>query len=406
LKMLSKTEELKPVFCNTATGQTKPIDCIRVDGAGDEGPSHEAVQYFWTDWHMNNSKVATLVTTRCSGSSYLNRVELQNGCLSLGHANTFIPSTMAGCNLDPETGNIDQAKLKENLNLAITAYVSRVNGCPCGDTNIQLFRGSDSSHLQEISSSLDTFLKGSRKQKEALQYQQPELHTHFQRVWDVRNRHMIKNLPTYLFYLKCCFKEDCPHPVCQSGEFVTLRWYSGGPTIDFLPFPFPDPKRPHGGSCDTCKSFCCGHYITKLVNITNPQDVKTIVMPPSVVLKESFNTKQPAAATEIADICPDLAKRVLLSEDETKIWLNHLESIVQNRKRGAAKAALTRKKKGNVNRDSESETYCGTCKVEYSKSKSKFWIFCDLCELWYCSSCEHLSSEPETHKYLCKKCCK
>ena len=181
---------------------------------------------------------------------------------------------------------------------------------------------------------------------------------------------------------------------------MTLRWYTGGPTIDYLPFPFPDPKRPYGGSCETCKDFCCGHYITKLVNITNPQDVKSILMPPSVVLKESF-AKQ--AATEIANICPDLAKRVLLSEEDTKIWLNHLETIVQNRKRGAAKAALTRKKKSSVNSESESETFCGVCKVEYSKSKSKFWIFCDLCELWYCSLCEHLSSEPESDTYICKK---
>lgn len=384
LVMLSKTEELKPVFSNTATGQTKPIDCIRVDGAGDEGPTHEVVQYFWTDWHVNNSKVATLVTTRCSGSSYLNRVELQNGCLSLGHANTFIPSTMAGCNIDPETGNIDQAKLKENLNLAITAYVSRVSGCSCGDTTIQLFRGSNSDHLQTMSSSLDTFLKGSKKQKEALQYQQPEVYGHFQKVWDIRNRHMVKNLPPYLFFLKCCFERDCPHPVCQSGESVALRWYPGGPTVDFLPFPFPDPKRSYGGSCDTCKSFCCGHYITKLINITNPQEVKSIVMPPSVVLKESFaSLKQ--EVTDIADVeCPDLAKKVLLSEEETKIWLNHLENIAQNRKRGAAKAALTRQtRKNKVNRDSGSKTYCGTCKVDYNKSKSHFWICCDLCEQWY-----------------------
>lgn len=35
-----------------------------------------------------------MVTARSGGASYLNRVELQNGCLSLGHANIFIPSTL------------------------------------------------------------------------------------------------------------------------------------------------------------------------------------------------------------------------------------------------------------------------------------------------------------------------
>ena len=64
LQMLSKMNELSPVFHHPNTGATKTIDCIRVDGASDEGPSHEEVQYWWTDWHVTNGKVATLVTTR------------------------------------------------------------------------------------------------------------------------------------------------------------------------------------------------------------------------------------------------------------------------------------------------------------------------------------------------------
>ena len=93
----------------------------------DEGPSHEEVQYYWTERHIARQKVATPVTTRSSGASYLNRVELQNGCLSLGHANTFIPSTLGGGCGDPATGNIDAEKVKANINLAIEAYISRVD---------------------------------------------------------------------------------------------------------------------------------------------------------------------------------------------------------------------------------------------------------------------------------------
>lgn len=69
-------------------------------------------------------KVATLVTTRCSGCSYMNRVELQNGCLSRGHSNTFIPSTIAGTSLDPSSGKLSEEKVKENLSLAIDVYIS------------------------------------------------------------------------------------------------------------------------------------------------------------------------------------------------------------------------------------------------------------------------------------------
>ena len=60
------------------TGAPKSINCIQVDGASDEGPSHEEVQYYWTERHLLKNKVATVVTTRSSSSSYLNRVELQN----------------------------------------------------------------------------------------------------------------------------------------------------------------------------------------------------------------------------------------------------------------------------------------------------------------------------------------
>ena len=74
---------------------------------------------WWTEWHFRMEKIATLVTSRSSGSSYLNRVELQNDCLSLGHSNTFIPSTLDLC-IDKLTGKINEAKLCENLPSMLT----------------------------------------------------------------------------------------------------------------------------------------------------------------------------------------------------------------------------------------------------------------------------------------------
>ena len=71
LNMLCSTAELQPVFLNSETNMPKEIDCIRVDGAGDEGPSHVEVQFYWSKHHIMQQKVATLVTTRSSGSSYL-----------------------------------------------------------------------------------------------------------------------------------------------------------------------------------------------------------------------------------------------------------------------------------------------------------------------------------------------
>ena len=70
LALLERLEELQPAFLHPDTGAPKAIDCVRVDGASDEGPSHEEVQYSWTERHLLRNKMATLVTTRSSGSSY------------------------------------------------------------------------------------------------------------------------------------------------------------------------------------------------------------------------------------------------------------------------------------------------------------------------------------------------
>ena len=141
--------------------------------------STEEVQFYWTQRHILHGKIATLVTTRSSGSSYLNRIELQNGCLSRGHSGTFIPSTLGGSCIDPDTGNVNDAKLAENMNLAIEAYISRVNQSPCGDTVIQLYRGADSKEDQEVRKKLLIFLKGSSARKKDLQKQDSKLYANF-----------------------------------------------------------------------------------------------------------------------------------------------------------------------------------------------------------------------------------
>lgn len=43
LDMLSQLPELQPAFMNTLTNLPKHIECVRVDGATDEGPSHEVL---------------------------------------------------------------------------------------------------------------------------------------------------------------------------------------------------------------------------------------------------------------------------------------------------------------------------------------------------------------------------
>jgi len=46
LKMLEKEPTVQPAFVNTNTGSMKEVECVRVDGSYDEGPSHLEVQYW------------------------------------------------------------------------------------------------------------------------------------------------------------------------------------------------------------------------------------------------------------------------------------------------------------------------------------------------------------------------
>lgn len=144
LHMLQQQDELSAVFLNPITGAPKSIDCIRCDGACDEGPGHEEVQFYWTEKHLQEAKLVTLVTTRSSGSSYLNRVELQNGCLTRAHSNLFIPSTLNGSCMSSETGKVDKEVLHRNLSDAIDVDLQRCNGCQCGHTVIHLYEGPQS----------------------------------------------------------------------------------------------------------------------------------------------------------------------------------------------------------------------------------------------------------------------
>jgi len=72
------------------------------------------------------------------------------------------------------------------MELAIEAYMSRVNHCPCGDTVIHLFKGANSKEQQKFEGNF-VLLKGSQKSKHELQ-EISDLYAWFESVWAVRNR--------------------------------------------------------------------------------------------------------------------------------------------------------------------------------------------------------------------------
>ena len=399
LVMLSQQKELVHAFKNN--GIPKRIECIRVDGATDEGPSHDEVRFWWTFRHLKHGKLATLVSSRSSGCSYLNRVELQNGCLALGHTNLFIPSTLGGTVFNSETGLVDMDKVKTNLDLATDVYISRVDKSPCGDTVIHLFKGADSSSLQAKREDLITFLKGSKKNKDKLKVKKPEVYAEFEQVWAVKQRHEVGGLPPqYLFLLVCCFETGCPHPICRAGKKQDLVWYPNGPSLYSIPFPRPDLTRPWGStSCTDCKGFCAGHFTKPDDSSDTPQ----MKIPPSSILKDFHSKLMGKEPTD--DELTRVAKDILLPPGEVKIWLDHLTTVAENRKRGAAKAAKTRRKKSQKSNTTTTNYYCGVCEAEYGASEeSEYWIGCDSCDTWFHGDCVHITKETEPDTFYCCLC--
>lgn len=106
------------------------------------------------------------------------------------------------------------------------------------------------------------------------------------------------------------------------------------------------------------------------------------------------------------DIINMAAKETLLSCDEFRLWINHLNEVITNQRRGRAKAAITRQRKKNStchradvsrkdNALQKQDAYnCSACGVAYAEDKGECWITCDSCSNWYCASCENLDEEP------------
>ncbi len=404
LEMLENAADIKSAFINPLTGARKLIECIRVDGAADEGPSHEEVQFMWTARHLSKPTLATLVTARNSGSSYLNRVELQNGCLAVAHANLFIPSTLGGSCMD--STQIHKERYENNMTLATDVYLNRVNGCPCGETVIHLYKGADSSEQQVTRKYILQYLKGSKAQKQQLKSNMPELYAYFEQVWKIRESHMLKDLPSqYAFHLVCCFDLACTHPLCLQGNSNGIpEWFNSGPLVTQLPFPIPDPTRCYGNDqCNKCKGFCCGHFMKPESTLTSL--LSPMRKPPSAVLKEAFDSFQTFPPSDSEATYSELSKRVMLSVEDVKMWLDHLNTIQENRKKGAIKAAETRRQKNKASKTTrESEYQCGVCSTPYQEftGTSEQWIGCDMCDTWYHFICVGISVASAV--FLCRNC--
>ena len=212
---------------------------------------------------------------------------------------------------------------------------------------------------------------------------------------------MVRGYPQqYVYQLCCCFQEDCCHPLCKERVgFNTeeVKWFAGGPPINRIPLPVPDPSRPWGDqNCSTCKGLCSGHYLTPIESL---QYASVPCEPPSSIIQGVFKRFRTTAISDDGQ----LAKQVLLPTEEVNIWLKHLETVSNNRKKGAQKAAQTRRAKATPAEQEPNNAdivYCGEiCEEETEEVQN--WIACDVCSNWFHWMCVGLA-EPEL--FSCNNC--
>ena len=121
----------------------------------------------------------------------------------------------------------------------------------------------------------------------------------------------------------------------------------------------------------------------------------------------------------------DVARKCLLPIEDVSLWMDHLKTVQHNRKRGAAKAAESRKSKrhqsnctsslpskqlsDNHPKDKQPEEeqedyYCGTCEGLYGEGEEEYWIGCDGCFGWFHGECVSVTPETEPETFFCPKC--
>jgi len=71
------------------------------------------------------------------------------------------------------------------MDLATDIYIQRVNGSPCGDSVVHLFKGANSSSKQHLRQQVLTYLKSSQKCQSELMEENPVVYGFIKEVWAV-----------------------------------------------------------------------------------------------------------------------------------------------------------------------------------------------------------------------------
>lgn len=86
-----------------------------------------------------------------------------------------------------------------------------------------------------------------------------------------------------------------------------------------------------------------------------------------------------------------------LPVSEVWLWLEHLQTVDTNRKRGATKAALAKKKVESIEAthslEPETSVYkCGVCQAVFQEEteEEELWVGCESCARWFHAVCVNI----------------
>ena len=103
-----------------------------------------------------------------------------------------------------------------------------------------------------------------------------------------------------------------------------------------------------------------------------------------------------------------VAEKTLLPVSEIWLWLEHLQTVDTNQKRGATKAALARKKGESIEATHvlEPETKCGVCQAVFQEEteEEELWVGCESCVKWFHAVCVNIDLQCVPEEFYCQFC--
>jgi hypothetical protein len=348
--MLREQDELHQYYYRP-DGRPKLVVCGRYDGGFDESLKSQENRLEHVLRHIELPSLAHVASTRAAGDSFLNVCENLNGNNKDFLANSFIPSTALGSNLD-ENNHVDPVKLTANMLEATRVYASRLSGATFAGLPVHVYQGVRDPDAKALRAFRKAYLAGNAEERSALAREDP---SEAQRIADaltVDANHRQPSTGKYDVMWRCCFGSTCPHPLCavdsptREEDRALSTWWEGGPD---LKLEFPQVKARAGGVCTVGDAACptgnCrGHYMEFEDMCAAIADGAVMLPPeetcPSLVLEPAWRAARkagcPTGMTSAADTA-ELASRLLVTVEEIMAWYRHRYACFRSRSAGGMK---------------------------------------------------------------------